>query len=105
MAIFDFAENFTCSFQREVQSAYYPHASAIVHPIVLYYNCSTCLKSVTESFVMISDDLVHDYHIVHKFQKTASKHLKDKRNITLSTFYRFQTDVLHSTRVVGQFRI
>ncbi|KAJ8046204.1 hypothetical protein HOLleu_04813 [Holothuria leucospilota] len=89
IAILDFAENFTCSYQREVQSAYYSHQSATVHPIVLYYNCSTCQRPTTESCVMISNDLVHDYHIVHEFQNTVTKHLQENRHITLSTLYRF----------------
>ena len=89
LGIFDFAENVKCENQREVQSAYYSHDSATVHPIVAYYKCTECLEPVTESCVMISNDLTHDYHLVNTFQETTTKHLRDTRGLALSTFYRF----------------
>ena len=97
LGILDFAENFKCENQREVQSAFYSHDSATVHPVVAYYTCTeclepvpeSCLKTVTESCVMISDDLTHDYHLVNTFQETITKHLRDTRGLALSTFYRF----------------
>ena len=89
LAVFDFAENYKCSHQREVQSAYYSQDSATLHPVVVYYVCSHCLKPVTESCIMISDDLTHDHHLVHKFQEVVAKHLRETRQLDIATFYRF----------------
>lgn len=41
---YDFAENYKCSFQREVQSAYYSQESVTVHPIV---SC-TCYRKLCD---------------------------------------------------------
>ena len=35
LGVYNFAENYKCGHQREVQSAYYAQDSATVHPIVL----------------------------------------------------------------------
>lgn len=89
LGIFDFAENYKCGYQREVQSAYYSHDSATVHPIVVYYHCSSCQKSVTESCIMISNDITHDYNLVNTFQEVVSKHLSETRGLAIGKFYRF----------------
>ena len=89
LGVYDFAENFKCGHQREVQSAYYAQDSATVHPVVTYYNCNVCLKSVRESLILVSDDLIHDYNLVNAFQKVVSNHLMTARELKLSTFYRF----------------
>ena len=89
ISIMDFSENYKCSFQREVQIAYYSQDSATLHPIGNYYNCTTCNKLIQESCIMISNDLIHDYHLVHSFQKTNTNHLKHTRNININTMYRF----------------
>ncbi len=88
--VYDFAENFKCAHQREVQSAYYSHDSATLHPVVLYYNCLNCLKTVRESIVLMSDDLTHDYHLIHAFQKNITLHLSQTtRGLQIATFYQF----------------
>ena len=97
LAIFDFAENFKCGYQREVQSAYYSHESATVHPVVINYICNTCLKPVTESCVMVSNDLTHDHNLVH----TAANHLQNTRGFTLSTFYRFSNGCVSQYKSKG----
>ena len=45
LGVFDFAENFMCGHQREVQSVYYEQDSATIHPVVTYYNCSECYEA------------------------------------------------------------
>ena len=59
--VLDFAENFTCKFQDEVQAAHWYHDQVTVHPMVTYYACPVCGETVTESLVCISDDRKHDY--------------------------------------------
>lgn len=88
-SVFDFAENYTCYYQHEVQSAHYTQESATVHPVVTYYLCTQCNHQVTESCVMISNDLNHDYNLVYKFQEVVTEHLTGNRKIPLKKFYRF----------------
>ena len=58
----DFAENYSCVAQQEVQSAHWAHNQVTVHPTVAYYRCQNdeCEKTVTENILFVSDDKVHD---------------------------------------------
>jgi hypothetical protein len=77
--VLDFAENFTCTFQNEVQSAHWNHETCTVHPIVNYYHCEeNCEEVVSESVVFISDDLKHDHHAVHAFMSTNHELMKQR---------------------------
>ena len=61
VCVLDFSENYRCSLQDEAQSAHWHYTQVTLHPIVSYYKCTNCNNSiVTESCVMISDDLTHD---------------------------------------------
>ena len=103
MAVLDFAENYVCSYQREVQSAYYAHDSSTVHPIVTYYRCSTCDKSITESLIMVSNDLNHDYHLVNRFQQEVCRHLTTTRNVKISKMYRYSDGCSSQYKSKGPF--
>ena len=37
LMVMDFAENFTCNYQDEVQAAHWAHDQVTVHPTVTYY--------------------------------------------------------------------
>ena len=89
LGVYDFAENFKCGHQREVQSAYYSQNSVTIHPVVTYFNCNVCCKPVRESLILVSEDLTHDYNLVNAFQKVVSNHLNTARDLKLRTFYRF----------------
>lgn len=67
-----------CICQDEIQSAHWNHASATIHPVVCYYNCPNCNKTMEESLVFITPDKKHDYHAVHQFTTLAIKYLKSK---------------------------
>ena len=45
--VLDFAENYTCKTQDEVQAAHWTQEQVTVHPIISYYNCHnpSCQKS------------------------------------------------------------
>ena len=81
MMVFDFAENFSCTFQDEVQAAHWYYEQCTVHPIVCYYKCPHCRETVTESLVFISDDKLHDFNAVHAFVKEAVHHLRSVRHL------------------------
>ncbi|XP_072015461.1 uncharacterized protein [Amphiura filiformis] len=105
ISVLDFAENYKCAYQDEVQGAYWTQNSATVHPIVCYYRCPSqnCNKPVTESLVFISDDLTHDYHSVHAFQEKACNHLASKRGLTLQKLYRYSDGCGQQYKSKGPF--
>lgn len=72
----DFAENFLCKYQNEVQSVYWSYNQVTVHPCVLHYACPDCSKQVTDYVIFFSDDLKHDPHIVKRIQAETIQHLK-----------------------------
>lgn len=76
----DFAENYRCIHQDEIQSAYYQYQQVTIHPIVGYYRCDKCEGVVSESAVFISGDLDHDAHAhaVEHFTRKYEEYLKEK---------------------------
>jgi len=83
--VMDFAENYACAYQDEIQSAYWQYNQVTLHPIVAYYSCETCTENVfQESIVFISNDRTHDAHAVHHFVETANKHLIEVRQLEIS---------------------
>ena len=70
----DFAENYTCSWKEEIQSAYYCKDSLTVHPAVFHWREDGELK--TKSTVFTSDVTDHDASMVFAMMKrivTAAK--------------------------------
>ena len=63
----DFAQNYLCQHQREVQGLHWHHEQVTVMPTVAHYICSTCKGLVTHEIVHVSDDLKHDAHLVKVF--------------------------------------
>ena len=60
--VLDFAENYSCMSQDEIQSAHWAIQQVTVHPLVCYYKCQHPTHShvVQEALVFLSDDLNHD---------------------------------------------
>ena len=81
--VLDFAENYTCSNQDEVQTARWYYEQVTVHPIVTYYSCGTCDEMVSESLVFISNDKNHDFNAVYTFTAQAVQHLRGTRKVNL----------------------
>ena len=75
LAIMDFAKNFLCRYQNEVQSVYWSYNQVTVHPCVVHYRCPTCSQTTTEHLVFFSDDLKHDGHLVNSIQEKTMQHL------------------------------
>ncbi|XP_070564656.1 trichohyalin-like [Ptychodera flava] len=77
----DFAENYTCQLQNEVQAAHWTHTQVTIHPVIAYYKEKG--KEVREAIIFVSDDLNHDSHAVHVFTGIVNTHMKDRRNLDL----------------------
>lgn len=80
MCTLDFAENYLCKFQNEVQSAHWSYRQISIHPCVFFYRCpnvdnSNCLKTITDYKIFMSDDLNHDSffakHVIEECIKYA----------------------------------
>ena len=75
----DFAENFTCIRQREIQSAHWYQEQVTLHPLVFFYRCDKCPSEegnvVRESVVIVSDDRVHDSHAAQHYTEIGVTHI------------------------------
>ena len=78
--VMDYAENYTCNYQDEIQSAHWSQEQATIHPVVSYYRCpkQNCTEIVHESVVFISDDRKHDCHGVQHFVSKATDYFMGK---------------------------
>ena len=81
----DFAENYACIAQKEVQGAHWSHNQVTVHPTVAYYRCPVegCKDTVMEHLIFISEDLTHDAAAVQEFVKIANNHLIKVRGLKI----------------------
>lgn len=82
LSIADFAENYRCSNQDEIQSAYYNYQQVTLFPVVSYYHCPApdCEEIVEESIVFVSPDLTHDSDAVRQFNNQINEHLGKKKS-------------------------
>lgn len=101
--VLDFAENLTCVSQDEVQAAHWHHTQVTVHPIVTYYKCEVCEKTVTESLVFISEDRHHDFDAVHKFTEVAIDHLRNTRDIRVENIVQWTDGCASQYKSKGPF--
>ena len=78
----DFAQNYLCLLQNELQGMYCEHKQVTLHPTVAYYSCPNehCSNTVTHELVYMSKDLKHDAHIVKKFVNESIKVVKSLQN-------------------------
>ena len=63
----DFAEDYTCMSQKEIQSAYWSQSKVTIHPVVAYFKKDRKLSH--QSFVFISDEPNHDSKFVYALLK------------------------------------
>lgn len=82
VTVMDFAENYTCSIQREVQSAHWYQAQVTIHPVVTYYRCQNneCDNNtpVREAVNFLTEDNKHDHHAVNHFVCALADHLHQR---------------------------
>ena len=93
ITVMDFAENYQCLLQQEVQSAHWYQMQVTLHPIIAYYKCNstTCTdtSTVREAIDVITSDKVHDTHAVAHFMSKAVQHLKEDRKLKLQKLVQF----------------
>jgi len=63
----DFAENYVCFAQNEIQGDHWANDSVTIHPTIVRYQCQECPDSIVDELVdLTSQDLNHDAHAVQK---------------------------------------
>ena len=85
----DFAENYRCVYQDEVQSAHWSYEQVTLFTTVSYYKCTDCSEVVTESVTFITPDLCHDAAAVKHFNASWLQHLDNERNVHPSCIVQF----------------
>ena len=79
VTIVDFAENYTCVHQDQIQSAYFAAVQVTIMPLIGSYPCPVCAKElVHDSIAFISDDLVHDASAVQTFNSIYKDMLQEE---------------------------
>ena len=71
----DFAENFICTSDDEVQSAYWNSAAVTLHPVVVYFKEEGSLKH--KNYVIVSDDHGHNIGLVYAILKDLVSQIKE----------------------------
>ena len=51
--VHDFAQNYLCKHQREIQGLHWHHDQFTVMPTVVHYKCATCKGMVTHEIVHV----------------------------------------------------
>ena len=90
LSVLDYAQNYLCVHQNEVQALHWSHAQVTIHPFALSYRCPIdgCDEIVLHEVVAISDDLKHDAHLVQKMTNDMLK-LVRKRGVTVRKIYEY----------------
>lgn len=106
----DFAENYLCKFQSEVQSAHWSYKQVTILPSVLHYQCSNCTEIITDYVVAVSDDLQHDAAFAKKTLQDVLKQLEDRGVTDVHIFsdgcaaqFKSKLPFLHMTELVQEF--
>ena len=70
----DFAEDYRCRSQEEVQSAYWNTSTVTLHPAVVYFRQAEKVK--VKSFVFVSNEIRHDAKFIFALLKKLIPHVK-----------------------------
>ena len=73
----DFAQNYLCKHQKEVQGLHWRHKQVTVMPTVAHYKCVKCHQLTTHEIVHVSEDVKHDAHLVKVFTARSISVLKE----------------------------
>ena len=83
----DYAENYSCFYQNEIQGAHWSKDSVTVHPCICKYRCPTDGELVDEAVDIVSDNLNHESHAVHVFLNHVIQHLTETRQVAIDHAY------------------
>lgn len=70
----DFAENYSCRFMEEVQSAYFNQSSVTLHPVVAYFHSPGINTLNHRSFITVSNEWDTKHQLSLLFLMTSYQH-------------------------------
>ena len=78
LLVLDFAENYTCHYQNQVQAAYYDLHQVTIHPVVIYTKCKCDIDNhvLTHYRIYVSDDRNRDAAFVKYVLEDSMKSVK-----------------------------
>ena len=90
LIVHDYAQNYLCIHQHEIQAMHWSHAQVTMHPSCISYRCpiNGCNQIVLHEIVHISADLLHDAHLVKRFQ-SANLQILRKRGVDIRKIIEF----------------
>ena len=105
LMVHDYAQNYLCIHQHEVQALHWSHAQVTIHPSCISYRCpiSGCNQIVLHEIVHFLDDLKHDAHLVKKFQQ-ANRSLLKERGVQIHKIIEFTDQAPHQYKNKSAFR-
>ncbi|XP_053398110.1 uncharacterized protein LOC123564904 [Mercenaria mercenaria] len=92
--IHDYAEDFTCELQDEIQSEYFGRNEIALHVTILYRHktCHDCLSDndiIKEYIFCIFEENTHDRDSVHHVRKTIMNYLRNDLNYNIGFIHEF----------------
>ena len=105
IVVHDYAQNYLCVHQHEVQALHWSHEQVTLHPSCITYRCPVrdCNQVVLHEIVHITDDLKHDAHLVKKFQ-AANVELLQKHGVQICKIIEFTDQVPSQYKNRSAFR-
>ena len=100
LLVIDFAENYICPLNDEVQSYHFNQNQVTIHPIMCYVNDTQAQVGISEckkeSIYVISDDRKHDSYAVKSFMSVVNKYLIEH--------YQIKNQIQFSDGCAAQYR-
>ena len=81
LQVMDFAKNRSINYQEEVKAAFFSNSQITLHPIVNYYHVPGVQGLMKEACIIISADLIHDYHAVEYYKSLVDQHIRTQIEI------------------------
>ena len=95
----DFAEDYACRSQDEVQTAYFNMTQVTLHPVVIYFKHDDSLQH--KSIVFVSDEPRHDANFVFGVLTELNEFVKEA--LPIETSYIHYWTLQHHSTVIKNF--
>ena len=90
LVVHDYAQNYLCIHQNEIQAMHWSHAQVTMHPSCISYRCPIegCSHMVLHEIVHISADMTHNAHLAQRFQ-SANLEILRRRDVEIRKIKEF----------------
>ena len=77
--VHDFAQNYLCKHQKEVQALHWRHKQVTEMPTVVHYRCEKCHQLTSHEIIHVSEELKHDAHLAKAFTSRTLSVLRQNK--------------------------